>query len=394
MEEFSCCKNSNQTIINKLHRKIFKNSPAVQTYIKELSSLLTYLKMFKIENVEIDLSTVAHNRFDDGLMFQIVEKSSGDSIAAGGRYDGLVRKLGPPSSAAATRSVSVVGVTIPIEQLVSMKLAAYKAYGSEVVKCKPVEMEVFIYSTGRNATMTEHRIAVAMELWESGIRANYAQVSRMSLESVYQKCKSDGVKWIVILKRREFETHQLVKVQEVKTREETEMRRDTLVDYLKRKLRTSAGASESIVPVNRWEQYEHKKKQHARGSGGSGFSPQHTSLEVKILNKTKTETGASKRSQTTVKQANKCLGTAVIRSVNVNSAQIVAVDLPRDVVKEIAGCIASEGTLRLASLSVRRRYNQTISDLRDYLRTYTLPLLFVYSIEHHCYELILCANKQ
>ena len=90
------------------------------------------------------------------------------SVAAGGRYDGLVGMFDPKG-----RVVPCVGFSIGIERIFSILEARAKMAGEE--KVKMVETQVMVASGQKD--MLEERMRVCAQLWDTGIKVSRDEVN-------------------------------------------------------------------------------------------------------------------------------------------------------------------------------------------------------------------------
>ena len=97
---------------------------------------------------------LGENRDDKGELVQV------GSVAAGGRYDGLVGMFDPKN-----RSVPCVGVSIGIERLFTIMEAKAKTLKK---KLRTTKTEVFVATAQKN--LHEERMKILKILWENKIK--------------------------------------------------------------------------------------------------------------------------------------------------------------------------------------------------------------------------------
>lgn len=61
--------------------------------------------------------------------------------------------------------------------------------------------------------MLRDRMALANELWASGVRAQFLQVASPSLTTFYQFAHAHHIPWLAVIERTTFSTAATVKVQ-------------------------------------------------------------------------------------------------------------------------------------------------------------------------------------
>merc|ERR1711887_470911 len=140
------------------------------------------------------------------------------TLLGGGRYDGLVGMFDPKA-----RSVPCVGVSIGIERLFSI-MEANMARKQE--KVRTVDTQVFVISAQKN--LAEERMKVVQELWSGNVKTEHSYKKNPKMLNQLQYCEDNGIPLAVVLGESELEKG-VVKLREIATREETEVKRDELV---------------------------------------------------------------------------------------------------------------------------------------------------------------------
>lgn len=85
------------------------------------------------------------------------------SVAAGGRYDGLVGMFSGKAQ------VPCVGVSFGVERIFSITKARMAAENETA----PSTVDVYIMALGSKAGLIKERLAIAAKLWEAGIKARH-----------------------------------------------------------------------------------------------------------------------------------------------------------------------------------------------------------------------------
>ncbi len=138
-----------------------------------MTLLLSYLKAMDIaDRVYFDLSLARGLDYYSGLIYEVIPQSNGQpsqvgSIAGGGRYDGLVGMYGK-------QPIPCVGLSFGVDRIHTILQArqAGNSSGSELTR----ELDVYIISLGGkdfDGHLLE-RMAVARQLWDAGIRAEFS----------------------------------------------------------------------------------------------------------------------------------------------------------------------------------------------------------------------------
>lgn len=86
------------------------------------------------------------------------------SVAAGGRYDGLVGMF------SGRAQVPCVGVSFGVERIFSITKARMAAENAT----SPSTVDVFIMALGSKNGLVKQRMSMAARLWEAGIRVCYS----------------------------------------------------------------------------------------------------------------------------------------------------------------------------------------------------------------------------
>ena len=163
------------------------------------------------------------------------------SVAGGGRYDNLV---GSFAGGKGKSNVPCVGVSLGIERLFALM---EKKVAAGEVKIRSTASEVYVVS-GQKGQL-ENRVSILNELWSANIPAEtsykpnpklltelqHCEVSFACREKYYQKFQEKNIPWVVLFGSDELERG-VLKVRNVQSREETEIERATLAEYIRSKL--------------------------------------------------------------------------------------------------------------------------------------------------------------
>ncbi|KAI1312267.1 Cytoplasmic and mitochondrial histidine tRNA synthetase [Mortierella claussenii] len=156
------------------------------------------------------------------------------SIAAGGRYDNLVgmfsgtNKRGQPNL-----MVPCVGISIGVERVFSILMQKQK---KNEIKSNEVE----VYVVGLGGVSVEERMKICTELWDAGIKAEFAYKLKPRTQSQWDVCDRDMIPFAVIVGGDEIEKG-LVKIKDMRTRDESqkgglEYPRSEMISELKKRL--------------------------------------------------------------------------------------------------------------------------------------------------------------
>lgn len=178
------------------------------------------------------LGSVNAKFFEDGILFQCVleRKSSRVVIAAGGRYDGLIRALRPSDSR--SNAQGAVGVSIGLDPIItnmskageSSSKKAYLKYQGQV-ELTPKRCDVLVTAGGSSA-MRDAGVKLITSFWANGVSAELA-TNRATPGKTYS--------FVVTLKHEASTT---VKVEDTEAElEEADAPMSSLVTHLRQELR-------------------------------------------------------------------------------------------------------------------------------------------------------------
>ncbi|XP_009869831.1 PREDICTED: histidine--tRNA ligase, cytoplasmic [Apaloderma vittatum] len=179
---------------------------------------------------EKGLSPEAADRIGDYVQLHendhVGEPVSVGSVAGGGRYDGLVGMFDPKG-----RKVPCVGVSIGIERIFS--ILEQRVEASEE-KIRTTETQVLVASAQKK--LLEERLKLVAELWDAGIKAEVLYKKNPKLLNQLQYCEETGIPLVAIVGEQELKDG-VIKLRVVATREEVNIRRESLVEEIR--MRTS-----------------------------------------------------------------------------------------------------------------------------------------------------------
>lgn len=217
--------------------KLTSNKLAKQG-VEDMKLLLNYCKLFNVmDKVSFDLSLARGLDYYTGVIFEAVLTSIPDellkaapgeqvgvgSVAGGGRYDDLVGMF-----AAKGKKVPCVGVSIGIERLFSIMECKMKAADGII---RTTKTQVMVASGQKN--MLEKRLELLSELWNQDIAAEVIQKKNPKLLNQFQYCEEQGIPLCAVFGDDELEKG-VVKLRNMATREETEVKREELADEIRK----------------------------------------------------------------------------------------------------------------------------------------------------------------
>ncbi|KAL2145083.1 hypothetical protein VTI28DRAFT_7962 [Corynascus sepedonium] len=181
--------------------------------LTDMKLLASYLEAMDVaDKVSFDLSLARGLDYYTGLIYEVVVAEDNDgqppppqvgSIAAGGRYDGLVGMYG-------RRPLPCVGLSFSIDRIFTLLDARRKKKQKSGGPDLRVQAEVYIMAFGGGDGfdgLLKERMRVARQLWSAGVRAEFSAKVRPKPQQQFNA--SDGVPVAVILGQEELEAGQV-----------------------------------------------------------------------------------------------------------------------------------------------------------------------------------------
>ncbi|XP_021562950.1 histidine--tRNA ligase, cytoplasmic isoform X2 [Carlito syrichta] len=214
--------------------KLSQNKQALEG-LGDLKLLFEYLALFGIDDkISFDLSLARGLDYYTGVIYEAVllqtpaqageEPLGVGSVAAGGRYDGLVGMFDPKG-----RKVPCVGLSIGVERIFSIVEQRLEALEEKV---RTTETQVLVASAQKK--LLEERLKLVSELWDAGIKAELLYKKNPKLLNQLQYCEEAGIPLVAIIGEQELKDG-VIKLRSVATREEVDVRREDLVEEIKRR---------------------------------------------------------------------------------------------------------------------------------------------------------------
>lgn len=179
----------------------------VMAGVSDMNLLLSYLTAMGIaDTVSFDLSLARGLDYYSGLIYEVVPQIKGSanqvgSIAAGGRYDGLVGMYGK-------QPVPCVGISFGVDRIFTL-LDARRKKEKKGTSELDHETDVYIMAFGgkESGGFILERMAIARELWKAGIRAEFTAKLKPRVQA--QFTASDRARLTVTLGQEEVECGQV-----------------------------------------------------------------------------------------------------------------------------------------------------------------------------------------
>ncbi|XP_047112581.1 histidine--tRNA ligase, cytoplasmic [Schistocerca piceifrons] len=204
--------------------------------LEAIKLFLHYSDLYGVSHkIRFDLSLARGLDYYTGIIYEAIllgenkananESSGVGSIAGGGRYDNLVAMFDSRH-----KNVPCVGVSIGVERIFSVMEAQLAANNS---KMRTTEVEVYVASAQKN--LLEARMSLCRELWDANIKAEQSYKRNPKLLQQLQYCEDSGIPLAAILGESELQRG-VVKLRDVKTRQESEIPRDLIAKEIRNRL--------------------------------------------------------------------------------------------------------------------------------------------------------------
>lgn len=213
-----------------------KNVKSAVEGLEGIKLLLKYCNLFKVgHQVLFDLSLARGLDYYTGVIYEAVMKGDPSnkkkdqetvgSVAGGGRYDNLVGMFDPKG-----KQVPCVGVSIGVERIFAILEAKNAA---EKLKLRTNDVQVFVASAHKG--LQDKRLEFLTQLWDGDVKAEHSYKANPKLLAQLQHCEENQIPLAVILGDGELEKG-VVKLRDVSTRKEDEVKIEDLVASIKAKL--------------------------------------------------------------------------------------------------------------------------------------------------------------
>ncbi|XP_074068911.1 histidine--tRNA ligase, mitochondrial isoform X1 [Macrotis lagotis] len=214
--------------------KLSQNKQALEG-LGDLNLLFEYLALFGIsEKISFDLSLARGLDYYTGVIYEAVllqtpgkegeEPLGVGSVAAGGRYDGLVGMFDPKS-----RKVPCVGLSIGVERIFSIVEQRMEATG----KAQVTETQVLVATAQKN--FLKERMKLIAELWDAGIKAEMLYKKNPSFLTQLHYCEETGIPLVAIIGEQELRDG-VIKLRSVASREEVDIKRENIVSEIQKRM--------------------------------------------------------------------------------------------------------------------------------------------------------------
>jgi histidyl-tRNA synthetase len=233
-------------LLSKLQKDavLAKNADALAAF-HDLAALSAFLKAFDVpeQRVRFDLSLARGLDYYTGLIYEAVlaEKNvpSGSglgSIAAGGRYDGLMGMF-------CGKQVPAVGLSIGVERILDLLVAR----SSSLKPLRRTATQVLVCSVGSG--MLFPRLEIVNELWRAGIAAECSYSSNPKPKAQAADASEDQIPCTVWIGSSELK-HNSITIKAMADRKSQTVSRNQLVSHILKILAPLAVESKSTLAAS------------------------------------------------------------------------------------------------------------------------------------------------
>ncbi len=213
---------------------------AIGSAFEEIENTIAYARILGI-SLPIKVKPTlfrSHEFYRNGIFFETVRRGKRDVIAAGGRYDSLLKHFrGPKGTSGPSRDLHAAGMSIAIDRL-AYHVGKYESAISTRLLTRDVESErsfglwsparcdVYVASFGID--QMSMRLEVVGELWKAQISADL-QYDDLPMENIMADCLQQNILFVVIPRPSRVS----IKVRSVLRRTEEDVPRSELVSWLR-----------------------------------------------------------------------------------------------------------------------------------------------------------------
>jgi histidyl-tRNA synthetase len=209
-------------ILEKLkNNKLFKDHKMAQESFKELKLLFNYLEIYNcINKVTFDLSLARGLDYYTGSIYECVllnNNVSIGSIAAGGRYDGLIKKSG--------NNIPSVGISIGISRILSI------LEKQEKHNVRPINTQVYVCSHGKK--LLKERMKICSYLWNNNISAEFSYDINPKIKKQLAYASNKQIPFAIIFGEDEIKEN-VVQIKNLITKKQEKIQRNKIIKYFKK----------------------------------------------------------------------------------------------------------------------------------------------------------------
>lgn len=229
--------------------KYLDRTHAVFTHLK---SVVSYMKLWNVKHkVYISvLSSFNEKFYVGGMLFQcLFDGKQREVLAAGGRYDKLIDEYRPrgPGHAHSTTGYHAVGVNLGWDRLVNSMIRYLKKPEKATFLKKHAEEDTpsiswmprrcdCLVASFDSGVLRSSGVKLVAELIAHGYTAELA-VDAHSIEDILRHYRDDRHSWVIVIKHGIAPDKPELKVKSIAKKEDTDLRTNDLLNYLRNELR-------------------------------------------------------------------------------------------------------------------------------------------------------------
>eukprot|EP01024_Parvocaulis_polyphysoides_P048985 TRINITY_DN47074_c0_g3_i2.p1 TRINITY_DN47074_c0_g3~~TRINITY_DN47074_c0_g3_i2.p1 ORF type:complete len:223 (-),score=52.06 TRINITY_DN47074_c0_g3_i2:149-817(-) len=209
--------------MNLIHSLNTKKLPVL---LNKQGIFLVFLQeMGALQRIKFDMSLARGLDYYSGVLYEAVLKVANvGSIAAGGRYDGLVGMF-------SGKDVPAVGVSIGIERVFNiLEEQTNQAAKSQNKQIRATKTQALVASIGKG--MQKKRMQLASKLWSSGIACEFGFKADPKMGDNFDYVFEQGIPFMVLFGEDEL-AKGMVKIKDIGEEVEMEIKEEELVEKLK-----------------------------------------------------------------------------------------------------------------------------------------------------------------
>jgi histidyl-tRNA synthetase len=204
-----------ETVLIKAE-KLVKGIKEGEEGIAELKQFVAYLGWMKVEpKFRIDLSLARGLDYYTGPIFEVFAAEGVGSVAGGGRYDKMIGLF-------SGRNIPATGISLGIERIIEVMKER------NMIKQSKTKVKAFVAAV--NEQVRTNALELAQKLRQSGVPVDFDLKNRTLIRQL-EYADSLGIPLVVIVGSKELEKG-LVKVRDMKKREESAVKLDDLKEFL------------------------------------------------------------------------------------------------------------------------------------------------------------------
>jgi len=192
--------------------------------LDEIKLLFSYLESFDcLKMLTFDLSLARGLSYYTGVIFEaiLLDNEIGvGSLAAGGRYDGLIGMF-------SSKQIPSVGGSIGIERLFTIMQARNKVAENKS------QTQVYITHIGGDDMMKES-FKLCKKLWENGIVTEFPYKKQKKMADKIQTVLDNGIPYMILVAGDEFKRGEVC-VKDIVANKQSVVKLDEVVEYIKSK---------------------------------------------------------------------------------------------------------------------------------------------------------------